>query len=220
MSAATNSGGTTAAHKEKERARYWADRSRFVEAAARGDSATVKTLLDAEAVDVNARGTDRATDRATDRGVYPLHCASEGGHAEVVALLLQAGAHVVDAHTYRGATPLMMASGGGHLQVCSLLLASGADANALDGEKTSPLQMAAREGHLPSAKRSSLAERMPTQLTKADGLLCTGRRATGRIACVSCSCKRGPRLTLRTLSRTRRFAWLAERVAWLLLPCS
>ena len=55
-----------------------------------------------------------------------LHLAAQGGHAEVVQLLLGAGS-AVDAQTSAGATVLHIAAQEGYIEVVQLLLDAGAD---------------------------------------------------------------------------------------------
>lgn len=81
-----------------------------------GDTARVKSLLDAGA-DPNERGY---------RGRTMLMRAISGGHLEVVQALLDAGAHI-NAKKENGATALIMAVFFGHADIVRLLLAAGAD---------------------------------------------------------------------------------------------
>ena len=85
----------------------------LIEAVKRNDVKEVKQLLNAGA-DVHAENN------------YALHCASVGGHAEMVSLLLNAGA---DVHA-SGDSNLQLASMYGHVEVVSLLLDAGADVHA------------------------------------------------------------------------------------------
>ena len=69
--------------------------------------------------------------RATTRlgGYTPLHLASQGGHAPVVAALVAAGADA-NAATTTGATPLMLAAAVRQRRRGEALLEAGADVNA------------------------------------------------------------------------------------------
>lgn len=62
-------------------------------------------------------------------GWTPLHSSASGGHAEVVSMLLSAGA-VVEASTLFGQTPLVLAVTKGHSQAARVLLEAGADVHA------------------------------------------------------------------------------------------
>ncbi len=106
----------------------------LIEAAKRGDTAAVKTLL-AQKVDVNAAEAD---------GTTALHWAAHTGNAAAVDLLITAGA-TVTATTRNGATPYALALYRGNGAVIARLLAAGADAKAvIQGEPA--LMMAARAG--------------------------------------------------------------------------
>ncbi|KAJ1486173.1 ankyrin repeat-containing domain protein, partial [Baffinella frigidus] len=61
-------------------------------------------------------------------GTSPLHGAAEGGHAEIVLLLLQKGANMTSI-TEDGETPLLLAARWGHNTTVQLLLDKGADVN-------------------------------------------------------------------------------------------
>lgn len=140
---------------------------RLLAAARAGDAACARRLL-ASGAKVNA--CDRLL-RET-----PLHLAAGGGHAELVRLLLEAGADVlardacggtplhwaaacgsvcVDepdsdearAAAARGAAPIDTAALARRVDVVRLLLASGADVNAADRSGITPLQRAASVGY-------------------------------------------------------------------------
>ena len=72
---------------------------------------------------VAALGAD--ADTTDQRGRTPLHYGAEGGHVDVVALLLAHGA-VVGAADKQGATALSLASTRGHKEVSDLLRQHGA----------------------------------------------------------------------------------------------
>uniref|UniRef100_A0A673MW81 Uncharacterized protein n=1 Tax=Sinocyclocheilus rhinocerous TaxID=307959 RepID=A0A673MW81_9TELE len=64
----------------------------------------------------------------TQDGFTALHLASQSGHTEAVAQLLEAAAQ-------------------GEVGIIQLLLTSGSDTNATEKEKKTPLHLAAKEGH-------------------------------------------------------------------------
>ena len=105
---------------------------------ARGDVRAVKRLL--------ARGASAdAESRVTDWSGEPLSAlgqAARHGHADVVDVLLAAGAHVDKDDCY---SALVTACEQGHAAVVDRLLAAGADANKYRGEA---LKLAALNSHL------------------------------------------------------------------------
>jgi hypothetical protein len=110
-------------------------------AARNGDLAGVQAELD-KGVDVNAK---------REGGSTPLHGAAEGGHEEIVELLIVAGA---DLHARTvpmlgggGWTPLHSAARQGHREIVELLIANGTDVNSRDSTGKSSLHDAALEGH-------------------------------------------------------------------------
>lgn len=76
-----------------------------------------------------------------------LHDAAKGGHADVCALLIDAGAKLeaINKHTY---TPLHLASRAANSQAALLLVAKGANVRALGREQSTPLHFAAKAGHI------------------------------------------------------------------------
>lgn len=83
----------------------------------------------------------------TDRhGQTPLNVAARLGHAEVVKVLLAAGADV-DHADCDGWTALRAAAWGGHTQVVELLLNAGANVDYCDGDQRTALRAAAWGGH-------------------------------------------------------------------------
>lgn len=83
-------------------------------------------------------------ERPPKLGLTPLIAAAQRGHADVVGVLLAAGAKVNVADT-RGRTPLMAAVEAGDAESVSLLLARNADVLAVDDTGRSALDMA-RQG--------------------------------------------------------------------------
>ena len=86
-----------------------------------------------------------------------VYSAANGGHLEVVAMLLERVQGVdVNATSERvnGATALWMACQNGHGEVVRLLLASsGIDVNQADTTGRTPFSMACQLGHTPVVKR-------------------------------------------------------------------
>jgi len=114
---------------EKTAAAEGSDLSR---AAAEGDLARVRALLDA--------GTD--PDTAHRYGATALTFASDKGHTEVVRLLLERGADPDVQDTFYHQTPLGWALGNGHLEIAVLLVDHGAT-----GAEADALATASRAGH-------------------------------------------------------------------------
>ena len=104
----------------------------FIQAAKKGDLATLKTLLASDAALLTARDKDGST---------ALHCAAWKDNREVVAFLLSAGADV-NAHNendHWGTTPLHAAAHANNTAVAQLLLNAGANINATDMNGQTPL---------------------------------------------------------------------------------
>ena len=110
-------------------------------AAAAGDSATCRSLLDAGA-EVNASAdSDDQDDEGQSIGETPLMLAAQEGHTETCRLLISAGAEV-NAFTRTADTPLMMAAMNGHPATCALLLECGARVRDVDRWGNSALHYA------------------------------------------------------------------------------
>jgi|CZKN01.1.fsa_nt_gi ankyrin repeat protein len=93
------------------------------------DPAKVKALLAEVCVDVNP------VDKSANT---PLYYAAREGKAEVIQLLLQAGAKVGVRGEYQ-LTPLHEAAGKGSVAAATLLVAAGADVDAADDQNLTPL---------------------------------------------------------------------------------
>ena len=91
------------------------DESPLMMAALKGHAELVQRLI--------ARGAD-----VNKPGWTPLHYAATGGHAAIIAMLLDAHAYI-DAESPNGTTPLMMASQYGTAAAVRQLLEAGADAS-------------------------------------------------------------------------------------------
>mmetsp|Transcript_51125 Transcript_51125/g.95778 ORF Transcript_51125/g.95778 Transcript_51125/m.95778 type:complete len:334 (-) Transcript_51125:190-1191(-) len=83
-----------------------------------------------------------------------LMLAADKGHAEVVKLLLAAGAKLEARHRWQrrlggdDKTSLQLATDKGHLEVVKLLLAAGASSSTRDHQGFTPLHQAAIRGHV------------------------------------------------------------------------
>jgi ankyrin repeat protein len=109
----------------------------LVEAAMRGDSDTVRSLLE-DGADVNATYGDGST---------ALHWAAGNGDLELTRMLLDAGARV-DATTRIGSiTSLFMAAKSGEADVIKTLIEAGANANESNANGTTVLMSAAAAGN-------------------------------------------------------------------------
>jgi ankyrin repeat protein len=112
-------------------------------AARAGDVAAVKTLLKSGA-DVNAAQGD---------GMTALHWGAQKGDAELVGMLLSAGANVRATTRLGGYTPIHLASQAGHARIVAALLGAGAAADFRTTTGASPLMLAARSGSVETATR-------------------------------------------------------------------
>ena len=112
--------------------------SRLHWAAEAGDLEQVKQLLD--------QGWDDQIDRKHSRGFSSLHEAARNGHADVVAVFMEAGADPNDTTAY-GETSLHLAAQTGSAEVCKVLLEAGADPALLDQGDRTAMGVAIREGH-------------------------------------------------------------------------
>jgi ankyrin repeat protein len=76
----------------------------------------------------------------------PLHAAAEGGHVEVVQLLLDDQRVFVDTQDFNGCTPLHLACANGRFQVFQLLIDHGAQPNIKDSKGSASLHTASYSG--------------------------------------------------------------------------
>jgi ankyrin repeat protein len=118
-----------------------ADAPPLVDAAERGDQATVRALLQ-KGADLNAARAD---------GMTPLHAAVYNDHLGIADALLRAGAKAGGTDRY-GVTPLYLAAVNGNADMIRRLLDAGADVNAVDAGGETVLMTAARTGN-PAALR-------------------------------------------------------------------
>ncbi|KAH8074859.1 hypothetical protein JL720_10602 [Aureococcus anophagefferens] len=112
----------------------------LLEAADAGDIATVRAIVGAGGLDLDA---------ADDVDSYSaLLTAAEAGHADVVGALLDAGASVDAPRDSYGRTPLCAAAVAGRADVVERLVAAGADVDAADGDGRSVLWATCALRHL------------------------------------------------------------------------
>ena len=149
--------------------------SPVADAAMRGDSAKVRTLLK-QGVDANAAQADGMTalhwaaargdaasvrtlvfagarlEAATRNGNYtPLHLAAQGGRGATVRALLEAGANPNAVTNTGGATPLHMAAAQGNLEAVNALLEFKATVDSRDASTgQTPLMWAANYDRVPA----------------------------------------------------------------------
>lgn len=110
-------------------------------AAGRGDTETVKLLLEA-GVKTDVRAPDGAT---------ALMRAARAGHTEIVILLLDAKAEI-NAVDEEGTTALMGAAAAGHIDVVKALLNAGADKSLRSKEGMTAYRLSQNHGHMPIAQ--------------------------------------------------------------------
>jgi uncharacterized protein len=103
-----------------------------------GTADAARALIDAGA-DVSARSENSFW-------VLPLHSAASGGHAEIVEILLAAGAEP-DPRQRHGWTPLHAAAQNGDLRSVDALLAAGADPTLTNDDGRSAVDLATAAGH-------------------------------------------------------------------------
>ena len=115
--------------------------SALVAAVKLNDAAAVRRVLQSK-VDVNAPTNDGAT---------ALHWAAERGSADIVDLLIRAGAQAEARNVY-GVTPLAVASAHGNAAIIERLLTAGANPNQTLAEDETPLMAAARTGRVDALK--------------------------------------------------------------------
>ncbi|MCC7178347.1 MAG: ankyrin repeat domain-containing protein [Acidobacteria bacterium] len=111
-------------------------RSPVADAAQGGDRETVRALLK-QGADVNAAQGD---------GTTALHWAAMKGDAEMVQMLVTAGANLRATTRLGSYNPLYLAARGGHSAAVATLIAAGADVNAGSATGATPLMLAAASG--------------------------------------------------------------------------
>lgn len=106
-------------------------------AAERGDGVIVRSLLD---IGVNVK--------TCQEGMRLLSTAAEGGHLEVVQVLLAKGFEP-DLKDRLGQTALSLAASEGHVEIVELLLGTGkVDPDSKDHHGKTPISLAALEGYV------------------------------------------------------------------------
>jgi len=111
----------------------------LLEACRQGDAETLGRLLS------NGASAAAIIDGADREGRTPLYLACDAAHADVVKMLIEAGADVNKAGSY-GCTPVYMASEGGHADVVKMLIEAGADLNKADDYGCTPVYKASERG--------------------------------------------------------------------------
>jgi ankyrin repeat protein len=137
--------GVVSATAVRDEAQGWTESSRspVADAAQAGDLATVRGLLK-EGNDVNA---------ALGDGTTALHHAAMRGDAEMLGVLLYAGANVRATTRLGGYTALHLASQRGHDAAIEALLKGGANPNLPTVTGATPLMLAAASGHVAAVKQ-------------------------------------------------------------------
>ena len=130
----------------------------------RGHTETVRYLVGLPQVDVN---------RKNNKGLTALHCAANHNHADVMEVLIDAGADIEAKDDDTGSSPLHLSRG---LDVVKLLVKAGAEVRATDNKGYTCLMCASYEGHtetvrylvgLPEVDMNHLNNRGYTSLHRA-----------------------------------------------------
>ena len=109
----------------------------LLRAAYQGHTDTVRSLVGLPEVDLNHEGSRNRT---------ALHFAVQGKHADVVQVLIDAGADT-ETKNGRGHSPLHVSSVSGELTTVKMLVKAGADVRATDRRRDTCLALAAFHGH-------------------------------------------------------------------------
>ena len=109
----------------------------IIRAACLGHTDTMRYLVSLPEVDLNRQVTNNYT---------ALHCAVERKHADVVQVLIDAGADI-ETKNSKGRSPLHLASISGELTTVKILVEAGADVRATDAERDTCLMFAAYGGY-------------------------------------------------------------------------
>ena len=116
--------------------------ARVVDAAMRGDTDVIRTLLQ-DGADVNSAQGD---------GMTALHWAAMKDNVELAEMLLFAGANVKATTRLGGYTPLTLAAKNGNAAMLRALIKGGADVKATTSTGVTPLMLAAQSGHAEAVK--------------------------------------------------------------------
>jgi 7,8-dihydropterin-6-yl-methyl-4-(beta-D-ribofuranosyl)aminobenzene 5'-phosphate synthase len=109
----------------------------ILKAAQQGDIDTVKKLLN--------KNPDLLKTK-DENGITPMHVAANGGHKEIIELLLSKGADA-NIKDNNGRTPLFFAAGNGSIDICTLLIEKGAQVNVANKYDRTPLLYAIWRNH-------------------------------------------------------------------------
>jgi ankyrin repeat protein len=130
----------------------------------------------AKVLEYRASGGSVDIDQLDNDGQSPLHLAAEAHSAEIIKLLLRAGAELDRRSTSTGATPLMLAARAGRDATAKALLVAGADPNVKGNHRVyqaTSLHMAAQGGHL------AVVEELIKATARLDARMTLGVSAVG-----------------------------------------
>ena len=149
-------------------------------AAEKGDAAAVKRLIEGGA----------QVDALDGSGSTALYVAAQSGRAEIVVLLLAAGAnprHQTMGRYYSIGTPLHAAVREGHLAAARALLDAGVDPNLPDEGVGPPLHVAIKAGQAGSVELLKSYGARPRSSAPIDGALAGADVSQGQLAANACA---------------------------------
>ena len=129
-------------------------------AAASGRTETVRHLAGLKEVDVN---------HVDSTGCTALRHAAAGNHADVLEVLIDAGADI-ETRDNHDRTPLLVASQCGNLRVVKMLVKAGADVCVTDNEGDTCLTLAAASGHTETVRTLLCLPEVDVNHAKYNGL--------------------------------------------------